>query len=249
MKKIILSVLLFVLAFAVFLVATIPASFAVSFLPKNAPVKLAGVSGTVWNGQASSLIQGGQDLGKLDWSLHPLSLLGLKLSSDFTLNQPRLQANGVATVYRDQSILLKDTQVRGDVEQLPLPEDMLFVSPAGLFQADIATARIQGNRVQEAEGLLVWKPARITSPARYELGEITLDLTGKDGNVTGKLGSKESPLNMTGTLQLAANGMLSTNIRLSPHSGTPQEVRDILPMAGRPAADGSVTIKQRMRVR
>lgn len=249
MKKIVLSLLLLLVAFGIFLVATVPASFALSYLPQPSPVQLVGVSGTVWNGQARSLVQNGQDLGKLEWSLHPFSLIGMKATSDFKLSQTRLQADGVATVYKDQTILLENTRIRGDVAQLPVPPEMLYVTPAGLFQADFDNVRLQGQTIQEADGSVVWKPARITAPSNYELGEISLDLTGKDGNLTGKLGSKDSPLNMTGTLQLTANGMLSTNIRLAPHSQTPQEIRDLLPMAGRPASDGSVTIKQRLRIR
>lgn len=249
MKKIIFSLVLFLVAFVVFLIATVPASFAVSYLPQPSPVQLAGVSGTVWNGQARSLVHEGRDLGKLEWSLHPLSLLGMKLSTDFKLTQSRLQADGEATIYKDQTILLENTHLRGDVEQLPLPPEAAFVEPSGLFQADFERIQLQGDTLQDANGKVVWKPALITAPSRYELGEISLNLEGKDGNLTGQLGSKDGPLNMTGNLQLAANGMFSTNIRLAPHTGTPQEIRDMLPMAGRPAADGSVTVKQRFSIR
>lgn len=249
MKKIALALLLFIVAFLVFLVATIPASFALSFLPQPSPIQAVGVSGTVWNGRARSVLQDNHDLGSLQWSLHPVSLLGLRLSADFTLTQSRLQADGEVTLYRDQTILLENTHVRGDVSQLPLPEDMMLVTPAGLFQADIAEALLDSETVKNAQGKVLWKPARITAPSSYELGEISMDVTGKDGNLTGKLGSKNSPLNLSGTLQLTANGDLSTNVKLAPHGQTPQEIRDLLPMAGRQAADGSVTIKQRMKLR
>lgn len=249
MKKLILSIVLFLLAFLVFLVATVPAKLAVSYLPQPSPIQVRGVSGTIWSGEAASLVHQNNDLGKLEWTLKPLTLLTMKLGVDFRLSQKHLFAEGEATISQDQSISLDDTTIKGDVAHLPLPEDKLLVTPEGRFVADITNATIVNQNISDVDGNLVWSPAKITAPAEYELGKITLDVTGTDGQLNGKLGSKNSPLNIAGTLQLAKNGNLSTNIKLTPHNQTPQEIRDMLPLAGKPARDGSVTIKQRIRLR
>lgn len=249
MKKVLLSLLLFTVAFAVFLIATVPAKYALSFLPANTPVQLSGVSGTIWNGQAASLRQQQTDLGKLEWSLKPLSLITMKLAVDFRLSKQGLLAEGEATVHKDQTIELSSTELKGDVGALPLPEDKMLATPAGRFNADIEHALLKGQTIIEANADILWKPARITAPSEYDLGEISLDIEGKDSNISGKLGSKKSPVNLSGTVLLDKNGFLNSNIKLSPHAQTPAEIRDMLPLAGKPARDGSITIKQRIRLR
>ena len=64
-------------AFIVFLVAFLPASVLLRFLP--AEVSLSGVRGTVWRGEAEELAVSGQPIGSLRWSNRPWRLLALQL--------------------------------------------------------------------------------------------------------------------------------------------------------------------------
>ncbi len=248
MKKIVLALLFTLLLFAVFMVARMPAQFALQYMPPQSPVALQGVSGTVWHGKAQNIVYQGSSLGALEWKVHPLSLLLAKLNTDFTLKGDGITAVGNASVNKEQDIDLENLRILADAEAIPLPPSAQLVTPAGKVNANFDAIEVRGGKVMSAEGTVKWKPARITAPAEYDLGELNLKVSGKDGRLKGILSSKNSPLNTNGSLNLEPNGMLKTNIKLSPHAGTPPELRDMLPMAGRQAADGSVTIRQQLHV-
>ncbi|MGV6858509.1 MAG: type II secretion system protein N [bacterium] len=248
MKKIILASLFTLTLFALFMVARVPAQFAIQYLPPQTPIQMQQVSGTVWKGHAGQLIYQGKPMGSLDWRIHPLSLLLAKLNADFTLTGEGIKASGNATLNKDQALELQDTTVDADAAAIPLPPSAQLVTPAGKVNAVFDTLDIRQGKVIAAKGIVDWKPARITAPAEYELGEAHLKVSGENGKIKGILSSKDGPLNTQGSLNLDPGGTLKTNIRISPHADTPQEIRDMLPMAGRPAADGSVTIRQSMRI-
>ncbi len=66
-----------VAAFLVFLIAFLPASVLLRFLPSE--VSLSGLQGTVWRGEAKAVAVRGQPIGALRWSSRPWRLLLLQL--------------------------------------------------------------------------------------------------------------------------------------------------------------------------
>lgn len=91
MKKTISLIFLFIVAFIAFLLYLAPASvvfgFAEGHLPKN--IKVAGVSGTIWQGRVAQAQLNQQLIDKLEWQLKPLSLLTGKLNADISFGSLR----------------------------------------------------------------------------------------------------------------------------------------------------------------
>ena len=79
------------LAFVTFAIVSLPASVLFGFLQSHG-VSAAGTQGSVWKGRAQMLQIQGANLGAIEWDLHALALLGLKLKADVTLTR----AEGVA---------------------------------------------------------------------------------------------------------------------------------------------------------
>jgi general secretion pathway protein N len=79
MKKRILIASLFLVAYLVFLLATLPAALVARYLPLPANVanllKQEGVSGTLWNGQIARLQYASESVNQLRWDLNGWSLL------------------------------------------------------------------------------------------------------------------------------------------------------------------------------
>ena len=79
MKKRILIASLFLVAYLVFLLATLPAALVARYLPLPANVanllKLEGVSGTLWSGQIARLQYASESVNQLRWDLNGWSLL------------------------------------------------------------------------------------------------------------------------------------------------------------------------------
>jgi len=249
MKRWIKPTLFTLLVFFISLIATTPARWLQTFIPPNSPVKLQSVTGTIWKGEAMQASWQKNPLGKLNWSLRPFSLLTGKLGVNFNLENEGIQVNGDALINRDQQVKLTDTKADIDVNKLPLDAAKMLVSVEGRINADIRKLIINNQSIDSADATLVWKPASITAPIAMPLGEITLEISGEDGNLTGKLNSKNSPVNATGNIAVAKNGTLTSNIRLKPNSKTPQDIRELLPVLGKQERDGSVKLHYQGRIK
>ena len=248
MKRIIQSVLLFMLAFAGFAIAMVPTHFVVRFIPANIPLQLVGPQGTIWHGSAENISWKNQPYGKLEWRLSPLPLLFATLHADFHLRGEGLEAKGEVTVKRDQSMMLENTVVNADIARLPLQKANLMVVPEGQAHAVIQSLLFINQKIDRVDADIHWAPARISSPAEYELGEIDLALTGKDGNLEGDLKSQKGPINARGKLKVSTTGLLKADVKLTPTESAPDDLRDMLPMIGRPDSNGTVRIKQQLQI-
>jgi hypothetical protein len=96
-----------VLAFVLIVVANVPASLAQRWIPSN--IRVGSLNGTLWHGEAMSVQTGTVDIERLEWRLHPVSLLAGKfaarieattapdrLTAEITVNRAGLiEAHGV----------------------------------------------------------------------------------------------------------------------------------------------------------
>ena len=86
-----LVLLLIVIVVAGVVAATLPASTAYKYFgDKLCALKLSGLSGTIWDGRASSAQVFGQELGALTWQLKAKPLLtDAVVDAHFNLRRPR----------------------------------------------------------------------------------------------------------------------------------------------------------------
>lgn len=248
MKKSLKLSLIFFLALFGFLIATLPVSFVLPFLPKSVPLTFNGAQGTVWKGSAAQLGWQRQPLGKLEWKIHPLSLLLLRLNVDFKLSGEAIRATGNALVNREQSVLLTDTILNANIAQLPLSSLNMMVIPEGEVNATIRFLSIQEQKLHSTDTDVLWNNAKITSPVTLALGQVSLKVTGDEEAFDGVLDSKDGAINAAGKLNVSRQGLLKANIRLTPAANAPADIKDLLPMIGRPDRNGTVTINQKMQI-
>ncbi len=249
MKRIVQSTLFFLASLVLFLIATLPVQFGLQFLPNNIPLQISGAQGTIWKGEAANIRWQNKSLGRLTWNLHVLPLLKAQLTLDFTLTGNDLNAQGIASITRDKSLQLTDTRLYAKLAALPIPKSQrLVVTPEGALNAVIRNLVYAKQLVQTADADFFWKPARITSPVKYDLGEIELKVTGEKAELTGKLDSHKGPVKAKGTLDLSAQGLLKTNIQLTPTQTTPKELRNMLPMLGKPDSKGTVRLNRTIQI-
>ncbi len=80
-------VVLAIAAYIVFAIVTLPASVLFGQF-RDAGVTAAGVEGTVWKGHAELLQVQGVNVGRVEWDLHALALLALKIRADINVSRP-----------------------------------------------------------------------------------------------------------------------------------------------------------------
>ncbi|MGF1643526.1 MAG: type II secretion system protein N [Thiotrichales bacterium] len=238
------AIALFLIALAISLVVTVPARWVLQYATLPAELSISAVTGTLWRGQADTVRWRNLPEVAVQWKLKPTSLLLGRLGINVTATRTGLRLAGDLIVYRDQTLSATDVTFDGELATLPIAPEAMLIAPEGQIKARFDSLLWEHERIETLSGIVLWDPARIAAPVRYELGELALKLTGATGKITGQLSSANGPIDAVGTLDLDPQGVLKTDIRLNPKPETPREIRDLLPMLGRSNADGSITMRQ-----
>ena len=232
----------FLLAFLVFLVAGLPASVALERVTLPQGLEVGHADGSIWAGQAT-LADAHGPLGTVDWRLDVFPLLLGRVGADLRFDGPLGQGRG--------HVRLDEAAV--DIEDLELSLDVLAVTsrPPALFPTrgqlvgTIAAARLGGAGITRLDGQLSLQQTGLTFPMELALGDFMVDFNTSNDVITGTITSSEEPLSARGQVRVVDGMRYQLNLTLRPDAQADPALRDALALAGRPAADGSVTLVQR----
>nr|WP_285903134.1 type II secretion system protein N [Alkalimarinus sediminis] len=221
-KKILLLVLVGVVSYTCFLIATLPASFVWKHVSPRLPLKslqldVKGVSGTVWNGAAHLRSKGVE--GVLQWDIRlsglftgslPVEIV-IKSSAGMLTTNVRLHSNGVE---------VSDT--KGDIALLPLNPALKRqrVTLNGTLNIDRLSVGYFDGVLTEADGLFGWTGGRVEYPAGREVhGNEFPSFTGKLSQASGitslMIQDAESSINsIEGTMDSSGVATLKVKRRL-----------------------------------
>lgn len=196
-----------VIAYLIFLLATLPAAYAVGWLQRRVPqLEITGVSGSVWSGNARDIVFSGQSWGRMHWSFdwtglftgHPGYRLALQ-DSDVSL---RGRVAGGS-----QNLLLRDIHGHLNVQRLsswlPLPQGAV----SGNLELQLARVTVVDDRPTSATGVINLVSTRLAWPQPVTLGNYQLKLvTRPDSRIDGTLLDTSGPLMLRGNLTLRPDG-------------------------------------------
>ncbi len=231
------------LAFAVTAVWKFPAAGVLPHVNIQ-PVKLSGVSGSIWNGGAQ-LVETPelkQPITNVKWKFQPSTLLSA--SAGAVVNFEVLGGKGEGLVSRNSggNVLVNDGTFRvpaSRLEQfLPLP----VAEFGGILLADIEDLELENNLLKRTVGTLTWNNAEVKNTVL--LGQVVFDIVpqGEDQHI-GKLSNTDGQLELRGEVVLDLAGNYKADIQIKPTTETPPQVNGILGLVGRPASDGSYRIR------
>lgn len=194
-------------AYLIFLLMLFPAATAWSlFFPKGAPLQLQGISGSVWQGDATAVSWRGRAIGSLHWDLKLLPLLLGELGADFSAQSAQGYLQGEARV----PLAFGSIRLSGLKGQFPLAEVMplmpslpIPVAVAGTASLDIRQLEIDlATLTADAEGRLNWHGAEVLSPQAFKMGNLQADITTDDkGGVAAQLKDLGGPLKLDAKFQ------------------------------------------------
>jgi general secretion pathway protein N len=190
-----------VVAFAVIVVARLPASWVVPAPPSA--VSCATVDGSIWSGTCGGLIVQGSALGDLVWDIHALRLLTGKLSANIVLTRPTGSVRGDFDVGIDKSLTARNV-----LADLPLDQGVMSLMPInlrtvhGTAHADIAFAHVVKKIVTQLQGHIELHDLEDHGRDVLPLGNYSLTFPGGSGNPTGQLQDMGGPLAVQGTVRL-----------------------------------------------
>lgn len=182
MPRVLIGAVAFLVLFLI-LVVTAPARVIVPFLPGDR-ILLQGVSGSLWQGisnRALVAVQGGYlHLGRLRWSLSPLSLLSLgpRLGLDSEWGGQRIRGE---LVYRSAASLeLSDIDA---VMPAALVRQFIPLELSGSFAILLPYLAIDDGVPIAGAGRIVWQNAGWVSPqGKRSLGTYAVDFEQPEGN-------------------------------------------------------------------
>lgn len=208
-------------AFLLFMVAFLPASLVLRYVPRE--FELRGVSGSIWRGRASEVLLRGQSLGALRWANRPWRLV--LLEADYGL---RLEPAGGAVTLGvrtsgDGRIELR--RIRG---RFPVASVAGIVGPDGWSgEVELAVDRLvlRDSYPVSAVGTVTVRQLKAPGERGANIGDFELTLgqgaVGGDG-IAGRLRDLDNgPMRVRATLELAPDRsyLISGEVAALPEAG------------------------------
>lgn len=237
-KRVAGYVLLGLLAYAFFLIWTLPAERAVALVRKQAPqLQLSGVTGTAWSGRAATLQYQTQQLPRFKWQLKPLALVMGRV--EFAITFDGEGRTGAATVGRrfDGALVLNQVQAT-----LPMAELGAALALNGQLEVKLDELTAKGGVIQSATGELHWRQAAMTTPAQ-KLGEFSARISTDATGIKALIRDEGGPLQLEGNLRLTGNGSYQFNAKATVRDPQQTMLRQVLQSAGRQEPDGRVALE------
>lgn len=236
-------------AYALFLVAQMPASFAVARWHRDDAVALTDVEGTIWHGAARANLKlplGTLPLDRLEWRLRPSALLSGQAAFDVQARAPGLQAK--ATMARTFSgNEARDVEASAEAalaaRLVPLAGTL---RPQGALRVGAPRLAWDANGLR-GEATATWSGAQVSFPEPRALGSYRAVFTGTGGPMQVVLSTDEGALRLAGRGTLDAAGRLdfTGEARAGPGAAA-ESLAPILDLIGPRRPDSSRELRLRV---
>ena len=241
MKKSLSYIIVGIIAYVIFTVATVPASQIYALVQKQhpLPLQLFSINGSIWHGRAAQAVIGPQTLEAVTWSWRPFALFRGRMEYAVSVlygQQPVTLNAGMAA---DGAIDLSDITARLDMSML---ERTVNPDPLGL------TGIVAVDRVQLVQGDLSWQNAGIGAPMNVSLGSYQASFATDHDTVHGKFKDTGGPVILDARLDLQQTGQYQLVATLSARDASDQQVRQALGFLGTPSPEGKVTLRRTGRL-
>lgn len=228
-----------ILAYLLFLIATLPASYLSGWLTSRLPdVQLVDVSGTVLSGKAGQLRVQSLPMGSLSWNFDWLALFTASYGYRFDLEDDEHGLQGRVDM-RFGRVYVHDLKGHAPVAALdrwlPLPPH----SVNGNLSVDIKELDLKSSRPASADGQISLDGATLSWPGSYTLGSFRATLSSASGGgIDARIADNGSPLELRAELALDTEGRYHLSGTLAPHSPGDAASQKLLAYLGSPDATG-----------
>ncbi len=223
-----------VLAFAVIVLARLPASWVIASPP--APISCATVEGSIWSGTCSGLTVHGTSVGDLTWQVHPARLLAGKLAAQVAVTRGDSSARADVEVGLNKSVTARNIAV-----DMPLDPTLIRQLPANLrgnAHVDLALARIENGVITELQGRIEAHDLEQRGGNTTPLGSYSVTFLGGSGEPRGQLRDLGGPLAVEGALRLTRGPGFELQGLVAVRPGASAELAKDIQYLGSPDAQG-----------
>lgn len=247
MSRILKWSILGLLAYLIFLIAKLPASQLISRveLPNN--ISIHGVSGTIWQGDATSLVVNNIAIENVSWDLSFWRLLLLDAHLDLKAGNIR-DSNEVSFQGPVSVSLINPTRLKADDLSVYLPANMILAQVRLPVAAD-ATGRLKlvirhldyPGFCQSLEGQGQWLNAGLEGivglAQPLDLGNFDAKLSCIENDILIKI-AEPNRFGLNADVRIPKDFKISLDARFRPDPDLPQQVLDAAKFFGRTDAQG-----------
>lgn len=238
-------------SYGTFLIATLPATLALSYLSLPANVAISQVAGTVWQGEAKRISFNDIEVEDVRWDTSVMALLtgSAQVYVEFGRDENSLHGSGELG-YSSRGAYAQDFTVSASSEWLikasnvPLP-----VTTTGNVKLTLTEMQQGQPWCEQLDGQLTWSNAAIESL----LGNIDIDtavahLSCDNGAIVADIKQRSNQLKLSGSAKLEGKGKYTLSAVLVPSHELPESIRSNLRYIGKENANGEYKINYAGRI-
>ncbi|MCV2885810.1 type II secretion system protein N [Aestuariibacter sp. AA17] len=249
MKNTLTLSLVAVLAYLFFLVANLPANQILGRIKQNPSVALYGVSGTLWEGHANTLVVQGLPIDDVSWDISVWKLLIGKLSIDIDAGNSRdntaisLKGPISINVFNPQHITAQDLTLFLPTDlviaKLPLP---VPVNAGGRFKLQLDEMDYD-QQCHTLSGNGQWLKATVAgAKGPISLGNFDASIACDNGEILVNV-SEPNAFGLSATARVPVNLNVRVEGRFKPQESLPPEVHQAAKFFGQPDSEGYYNVK------
>lgn len=230
--------------YLVFLLVTFPANMTYSMLEQRLPpqLKLYGVTGSIWGGQAELAVWQGKRIERIKWQLHPASMILGQLSATVSAKQGKHYLQGDIGFSSSSEFSVKDFQASLPISEIKSMLRALPVKLDGSVTLKLDELEVDEGLPREAIGTIVWHSAAVSAPQKVVLGDLKVDLTTTEEGVKAVLSDNGGPLKAEGVLMLKEGGSYQFNGKFAARDKQQKVLEQSLRFLGSPASNGDISV-------
>ncbi len=236
-----------IVAYFVFLIATVPAAPVIGLYKDHIPVTISNVSGTLWSGRAGAVSTNNNlTLKNVEWSFLPWRLLlasiTISVNAEFKNNpiQTRLSTGLSGNLSVDDLDMKLDAADMASLVSLPLGE------LSGMLQLRIDNAYIEQGLVPRVNGTLTWNQASVTIAESADLGNVSVLINENDESpLSASISNKGGHLALKGSFTTSAQGDYSLQLSMKPNATASSNLSSSIAMFARKQGNGEFILNNK----
>lgn len=164
-------------------------------------VRLQGVTGRVWSGQAEGVSVRAIPLGAARWQFSPIAGLGGKADGRIELSGGPAQMSAALVASRTD-VALANVQATLPAKMLEPALDIPALRLLGSIRVEAPSVVLKEGVLQSAQGFLEWQDLGVSGLAEARLGGLRVDFAPEGSVVVGRVRDLGGPLAVDGIIRV-----------------------------------------------